>query len=134
MRLEDLSFEPVQNQALAEQAKLPQKGALLVKDAEVVEDDLIVCGACLVVGSKPLPSGICDICGAVWKGTEDDDDEDDFMTALGLLWQCEWQLNALLAKRKVVNKIGVAQETNLRDLCMNISDLLEGYNMGDYNE
>lgn len=113
MDLDDLVFHPI-----TPKEKPP------VKDAEVEEDDVVICARCQVEGSLPLPNGTCDTCGAAW---ESDDDEDDFIAALSLLQKAQTAFEGLLACGKLVNKMSVKRETELRDLAMSISDFLEVY-------
>lgn len=118
MDLNDLVFHPIQP------APLPAQAAPPVKDAEVEEDDAVVCPTCKVEGSMPLPNGTCDTCGQAWVF---DDDEDDFSTALNLLQKAQIAVDSILTCAKLVNKMSMTRETELRDLAMSIDDFLEGY-------
>lgn len=91
---------------------------------DTVDDDVIVCATCCGVGSKPLPSGICDVCGAAWVG---DDERDDFQTSLELLFQCQTLINDMLKERRLTNKMSIHQEKEARDLSLSLSDFLDDY-------
>ncbi len=115
MNLDDLVFsiiDPLPSKEAAQSAQ-PIEG-------EVVDDD--VCQMCGVEGSTCLPSGTCDVCGAAWL-----DDPDDFQTALDLLQTSLTLIQPLMANKKIVKKLGVQQEAQLRDLMMSLDDFLEDY-------
>ena len=117
MNLDDLTFEP-------STPKPPPLPAANVKTAEVIEDDM--CAACKVPSSAESTDGTCNVCGAAW---EDDDDGDEFMTALELLYSCELLFNQLLGSRGLVNKMSVKLEQDLREVAISVSDFNESYDI-----
>lgn len=124
MNLDDLEFGPPK-------APLPSSARAPAKDAEVIEEDIEgVCARCEVAGSASTPEGTCNVCGATWE----DDDTDEFTTALELLQSCELLFDKLLNNPKVVKKLSWPLEQEARALALAVSDFVETYELATDDE
>lgn len=121
MDLEDVKFTTIID-------PLPPLGGgkVPIKDAEVEEDDVVMCAKCQTEGSAPLPNGTCDTCGQAWEDYEPVTDS-DFDIALELLQSCLTELENILGSEKLVHKMSLDFETRIRDLATSVDDFLDTY-------
>ena len=138
MNLNDLEFNPIPSQeGIGLSALKIQPAKVESVMGEVIEDDFEGCTKCGVEGSQKLPNGTCDVCGASWAepsssdSEESDEDEDEFEIALGLLTECANGFDLILSNKKLLHKMNMKDEIALRDLAVEVSDYLEGYESSD---
>ena len=128
MNLEDANIAsqpPIQEPPLVVPETIIIKADVVADSDDTDEDSTGVCLRCLVEGSKSLPNGTCDVCGAVWESSDDDDG--DFEISLELLKQATELITQLLANRKIVHKMTYQNETAARLLVVTIDDFLDTY-------
>lgn len=142
MNLDEAKFNTVltANKKLSERIEASLNNAP-VKTAEVIEDDIIICPHCEVIGSKPVLDmtgggkadvSVCDCCGCVWpvdndEGDDDYDDTTDLEEALDLLMGCIGIFNELLHDTRAIKVIGWDKEKEIIEMKATIDVFLEQF-------